>query len=492
MRVGYIDEQSRQGELELRQVRPGDLVRFMADFKKHGIGKDEIGEVVLVHPEALRVSAQGRKTSGAGLEFGPVEIDVQPVDVVVLVDARDDRISTYRIDASVSVEDLSDWVSAYAALGMPVHRGDLLALETLRRGQYRMARLIRQTPNAAWAEFIRAEGLFVPRAAFQFTAGMVDMEAVRWAMNAMRGPFATAHGRAPTLQNRHDVIWALHEMHQDIIRGIAESDFELAEDESGAFTLTPGGGAPSAEVAEWEAVAGRFEETLATVRTLSDEDWAAEAKRYRTPEEKRVLEHYRDYFRFNPGRPRVAPEEVAKVKYPHLFEEAQAEAEEIWRARAKEMGFHEGPIDRPTPGAHPPGLTSLPGGGQPEPLAPPPEVEVPPGAEPEPRDEDISTDPALAPPLKVAQGKGTHRVRAVPGMLVYHDQGLLKGTLVGFSKTQPDGLVIETEDGQRVVTDSMPIRLSPHWTGRPTIVPAKDVDAWKKARNRRIRYGDAA
>lgn len=106
MRVRYIDEQSKQGEMDLARVKAGDLVRFLADFRKLAgpngvfeVRKDEIGEVVACGPESLRVRVPATRTAGGDAFSEDLEADVDPGRVAVLVDARDSRIGDQRITA---------------------------------------------------------------------------------------------------------------------------------------------------------------------------------------------------------------------------------------------------------------------------------------------------------------------------------------------------------------------------------------------------------
>jgi len=106
MRVRYIDEQSKQGEIDLARVKAGDLVRFLADFRKLAgpngvfeVRKDEIGEVVACGPESLRVRVPATRTANGDAFSEDLEADVDPGRVAVLVDARDPRIGDQRIIA---------------------------------------------------------------------------------------------------------------------------------------------------------------------------------------------------------------------------------------------------------------------------------------------------------------------------------------------------------------------------------------------------------
>lgn len=112
-RVKYIDEMSKEGELDLGRVRAGDLVRFMADFKKLAgpkglmqVQKGEVGEVKGCGPESMRVSAPGQRTA-AGDAFGEyieADLDLNEMKMVaILVDSRDPRIGNERITGKLDV-----------------------------------------------------------------------------------------------------------------------------------------------------------------------------------------------------------------------------------------------------------------------------------------------------------------------------------------------------------------------------------------------------
>lgn len=100
MRIRYRDENAREGEVDLRKVRAGDLVQFRADFQKQGgpqVREGEVGEVVQVEPERVRVRVPGIERAGAQETLRPMVLAVAPQHLLLLVDARDPRIGTHRI-----------------------------------------------------------------------------------------------------------------------------------------------------------------------------------------------------------------------------------------------------------------------------------------------------------------------------------------------------------------------------------------------------------
>ena len=107
MRVRYCDEMGSYGEMELLDVRPGDLAKFEAEFVKHGddesddtektVSAGEIGEVVDVLQDALVVEAPCTLRGMGGQITGDGSMAVEPSAVVLMVDSRDPRISSNRI-----------------------------------------------------------------------------------------------------------------------------------------------------------------------------------------------------------------------------------------------------------------------------------------------------------------------------------------------------------------------------------------------------------
>lgn len=271
MRMRYVDDMNQEGEMDIGQVRVGDLVRFIADFRKVAgpkgvifVPKDEIGEVLEVRGESVRVAAPGHREAAGDQFTEDFEIEVQAGLLKVVVDARDPRISTNRIMAW----DLEALVREVAAARVPL-RVDYVAAELFRRARWRQAqlggragdsateaaRLLLKTSEGAWQSFLLASGFDVQAAVDAANADIV--EAADWALGAMGAQFQAMNGRPLAKTSRGDVAWALEGLASDLELSLPKEVYEGGSDLENA-----------------KSVAQKLRGQASRLRAMSDEDWA--------------------------------------------------------------------------------------------------------------------------------------------------------------------------------------------------------------------------
>lgn len=283
MRIPYVDSIGRAGELEMANVRVGDIVRFIADFNKTGAGvrKDELGEVVALAPESLVVRTSGRSAADGTAE---VELTVTPRDVAVLVHDSDPRTAAVRADL------VERCLGQLVAAGLDVRRADIVRCELLRRGHRRIAAEVRG--GLGWAVWMLGRfgriakgggaGLSEEERAQAVTLSEgLEPSLVDWALVAMRKDFEATQGRPPELTSRKDALWCLDALATDLEQGPVRPELTL-EDENPEFNsvppLEPDPDADAADVADLASMAARVHEQFRRLDALSDADWQVVAR----------------------------------------------------------------------------------------------------------------------------------------------------------------------------------------------------------------------
>lgn len=100
MRIRFADELGDRGELDLTEVRVGDLVRFETEWEDPEstaqVEEGAVGEVLKVRPQAPTLTVQVLSTElrrGGRFSQGFEEFAVSPEAVTLELDSRDPRIS---------------------------------------------------------------------------------------------------------------------------------------------------------------------------------------------------------------------------------------------------------------------------------------------------------------------------------------------------------------------------------------------------------------
>ena len=323
MRVRYIDNFSKEGELDLDRVQPGDSVRFIADFRKIAgpkgvvfVPKDTVGEVTGVGPESLRVLATGAREATGDLESSDMEVEVEPHVVAVLVDERDERLNNHRIDDAQRVAQTRTRTRTQTPQGvLELWDLELALMDGLRDGwpMWRRRAAIRclrgpartfacRTTDRAWRALVAGlgyarSGLGYARSAARLPSG-ADVGVLRQAEQMMAEAFVAAHGRSADLSQRSDALWLVDELYAHVARESGEDQLRLEEDESGAltphgpgfdeFTLDEGPGGslmpasgPFGHPALWERELERIDDTRQAIRSTPDPAWASETAHLR-------------------------------------------------------------------------------------------------------------------------------------------------------------------------------------------------------------------
>lgn len=251
-RIRFIDENARQGELDLAKVRPGDVIKFSADFVKRGDDFDateatpdafaspssssgngsgsatssssgsqrvragEVGEVVRADAQgpSLRVRVPCEMMAMGSSITGDAELDVSPTDIMLVVDSRDPRTSHYRITTERTATSLLavDLEAAVQGLGLAecfARDARIVVASLVKVGERLAARLIAQAGPRAWTEYAIGAG-------FIRTAAHVSdwMPLILWALNASEHEYP-GNGKL-TLKNKRHVTWALDQLATDI------------------------------------------------------------------------------------------------------------------------------------------------------------------------------------------------------------------------------------------------------------------------------------
>lgn len=94
MRMKYITDTQRQGEVDVGECKHGDRVKFLGDFDKPGWPRVDAGTMGVVRgvkpgSDTLVVECSASKRSGGVDEFKRYSFDV-PADVVALMLNSDD------------------------------------------------------------------------------------------------------------------------------------------------------------------------------------------------------------------------------------------------------------------------------------------------------------------------------------------------------------------------------------------------------------------
>lgn len=106
--ISYVDSDFRSGAIDLAKVEEGDVIRMRAEFHKEGDGDfagvtrsieaGALGTVLSVRADGprLRATMPATTKSSGGMTYGQVEVELDPGDVDLLVDAHDPRLSSVR------------------------------------------------------------------------------------------------------------------------------------------------------------------------------------------------------------------------------------------------------------------------------------------------------------------------------------------------------------------------------------------------------------
>lgn len=136
-RLNYVDEMNERGQLPLAKVQEGDTVQFEAVFHKEGdeftpsfsVDEGAIGTVSQIKPgmPGIMVKVHGT-ASGGGIRTEDQEVFVKPEDVVVLIDSRDPRIGTNRVEKEAKLAGMDVGLWDVVRAGLPaVAKGDFVS-----------------------------------------------------------------------------------------------------------------------------------------------------------------------------------------------------------------------------------------------------------------------------------------------------------------------------------------------------------------------------
>jgi hypothetical protein len=167
VRVRYVDNESKEGELDLSKVKMGDRVRFREDYRRPAgprgalsVREGEIGEVLAVYPESLRVRVSGLREHSRDGSFGESVEDDVPLDIVaIVVDARDPRISNHRITSEYLGGRMELWDVELALHGARARGADIFdrrAAAVASRGA--LTPLAVSVDDRVWLAFIAGLG----------------------------------------------------------------------------------------------------------------------------------------------------------------------------------------------------------------------------------------------------------------------------------------------------------------------------------------------
>lgn len=556
-RVRYIDEQSHEGEMDLGRVRVGDLVRFLADFRKLAgpkgvfeVRKNEIGEVTACGPETVRVKAPGLRTAGGDAFSEDVEADLQVGCIAVLVDSRDPRISSQRVNDEQRLAELiaeanahpEDWrlfpyriaggpveLPPDHQAGMPVPKGGSSCMNCrfLQEGmqcsspEFQAWNRSPQIPAAEadsycsdWWEPKQAAEEAEPRTAALeswelemlvgdarrvgvdvFDQRMVAAELVRTGFRTRRAAVGNAAARLVLETAPH--AWRLFAFMQEgddkpFERTPTDPEPLLGVDPEAPKKPTP------EEAAEQERV---------NEQTTRRQLMPAAAYKYATWA---VTAMAAEFEAFNGHRPDLRNREDVigaiemlaadlEVALPRAVYTEPAAKPELENAKqtAKRLRTLVRELGQLSDEEWLAGLDELeavvprPAPATPpvaqEPL-PPPEVTPAPAAPAEPpAAAGGEVDPDIRLPVGLPPGHGNQRVYADPGMTVYSKSKAKEGKVLGGAPDVVDGIVVELEDGRQDVWDAMDVTVGKGWKGPRRPVPLPEVDRWKKERRQRLR-----
>jgi len=266
-RIRFVDEMNTSGELDLGKLKRGDLVKFKSDFTKRGDDDDddtekkvlegEIGEVIEVNAMApsLLVDAPCEMNALGNKLIGSAELLVGPDDVLLMVDARDPRISHNRIhEGSLSPTELE-----YCVRGLHLRPEFLCARrivvsELIACGLRRAARTVARTARSTWTDYALSTGL--GRTAARGWGSLQDWpEVLVWAMDSAQNDYPGT--QQFTIHSRRHVLWALEKMIDRLNDGLPEHEIDYGDEDEDL-----------AEIVE-------ISENLAkSVRQSTDEGWA--------------------------------------------------------------------------------------------------------------------------------------------------------------------------------------------------------------------------
>lgn len=307
MRIGYEDSTGGKGELDMPQVRIGDIVRFISDFHKVGpnVRKDELGEVTATSPERLSVRAPATSRHGDTEEYDDFEVEVEPGDVVVVVAPDDERTKGRRTESRpMGLQELQARLAAAASNRVDLFDRGMLLVE-LRRDAPAL-RLVRSASRASWASLLTGLG-FGRRLVARTTSTGIDLDFVEWAFKAMFDDFLKARGRIPRMGSREDMIWCLKSLAQDASLLLVEPGMAFDEDEKGNLKAVEKDllAEPAKDIEDWKAAVAKLHDAAAKIDAMSNEQWSAEV-----------------------GIPYQKPEEQAEVPEPQLIEDVKEEETE--------------------------------------------------------------------------------------------------------------------------------------------------------------------
>lgn len=216
----YSDSMGATGELELADVRAGDTVRAARTIERVSAGpkhpdavqtvkSGELGEVidVMENEQTLLVRLPAQTRALGSVINGEADLLVEPLDVIVLIDVRDPRASSYRVEDIATADDvdqaeLAEVLRDYGTVAKISRR---VALgEALRRGHRDVAAAVARSSEEGFAAYVR-----------RHTATASDwLPLILWAGQAA-GPKFRGRGRFD-LTNKQHTIWALEQLSQQL------------------------------------------------------------------------------------------------------------------------------------------------------------------------------------------------------------------------------------------------------------------------------------
>jgi hypothetical protein len=222
-RVRFLDENNKQGEVDIAKVKVGDIAKFKADFIKHGEGDEddtekkvlggELAEVLDVFPDmpGLLVEAPCELTGMGGRILGESEFMVEPESIVLVLDSRDPRISSSRVmDAALELPELESHVRGLRLPEVCRGRRDVVIAALVRADLRKVAHFVAETDDEAWLSF--AEGAALVKTAWVSPQDWAPL--IIWSIEAFKDEYPGEKGI--NIKNKNHVVWALEKNAADL------------------------------------------------------------------------------------------------------------------------------------------------------------------------------------------------------------------------------------------------------------------------------------